>query len=219
MKIIVFGDIHENIGNIAEIDDIANASCVIIAGDLTNVGGVERAKKVIDYIKLFNPYVYAQAGNFDRKEVETYLIEKGISLHCNGFIKENIGIFGVGGSNRTPFDTPNEFDENEIASFIMQGYRKVKDAPLKLFVSHAPPYNTSVDIVADGQHVGSLAVREFIKNYQPDVCITGHIHEGKGEDKIGQTVVINPGMFKNGGYVEVFEEKGFLKAILRNKDF
>ena len=45
MSIIVFGDIHENIGNIAEIDDIANASCVVIAGDLTNVGGIERAKR------------------------------------------------------------------------------------------------------------------------------------------------------------------------------
>ena len=125
----------------------------------------------------------------------------------------------MGGSNRTPFDTPNEFDENEIASFILQGYNKVKDSPLKLFISHAPPFHTSVDIVTNGQHVGSLAVREFIENYQPDVCITGHIHEGKGEDKIGRTVVINPGPIKNGGCVEVFEEKGFLRTILRSNYF
>lgn len=34
----------------------------------------------------------------------------------------NIGIFGVGGSNKTPFNTPNEFDENELETFILQGY-------------------------------------------------------------------------------------------------
>jgi Icc-related predicted phosphoesterase len=214
MRIVVIGDIHENIRNIAGINGISKASCVIINGDLTNVGGIERAKKVIDYIKLFNPYIYAQAGNFDRKEVETYLIEQGISLHSNGFIKGNVGIFGVGGSNRTPFNTPNEFDENELESFIFQGYNKVRDIPLKLFISHAPPFHTSVDIVTNGQHVGSIAVRDFIKNYQPDVCVTGHIHEARGEDRIGQTKIINPGPFRNGCYVEVIEEKGFIRAIL-----
>ncbi|MGA1840078.1 MAG: metallophosphoesterase family protein [bacterium] len=214
MRIVVIGDIHESVGNLEDINDISKASCVIINGDLTNVGGIERAKKVIEYINYFNPSVYAQAGNFDRKEVETYLIEQGISLHGNGFIKGNIGIFGVGGSNKTPFGTPNEFEENEIESFIFEGYKKVKNAPLKLFISHAPPFHSSVDIVTSGQHVGSKAVRAFIDNYQPDVCITGHIHEAKGEDRIGQTRIINPGPFKNGGYVEIIEEKGFLRAIL-----
>ena len=214
MRILVIGDIHESFGNLGGIKDISKASCVIINGDLTNVGGIERAKKVIEHIKLFNPSVYAQAGNFDRKEVEVYLIEQDISLHGNGFIKGNIGIFGVGGSNRTPFGTPNEFEENEIESFIFQGYKKVKNTHLKLFISHAPPFHTSVDIVTSGQHVGSKAVRDFIDNYQPDVCITGHIHEAKGEDRIGRTKIINPGPYKNGGYVEIIEEKGFLRAVL-----
>ena len=214
MRIFVIGDIHENTGNLARIKDISMATCIIITGDLTNVGGIERAKKVIDNIRLFNPYVYAQAGNFDRKEVENYFVEQGISLHGNGFINGNVGIFGVGGSNRTPFNTPNEFSENEIESFIIQGYNKVKDTPLKLFISHTPPFNTSLDIVTNGQHVGSKAVRDFIEKYQPDVCITGHIHEAKGEDRIGRTIIINPGPFKNGCYVEVFEEKGSLRAVL-----
>jgi len=215
MKIIAFGDIHEHLGNIEKIKGISEASSVIITGDLTNRGGIEQAKKIIDFLKQYNPNVYAQAGNFDRKEVEDYLIEQEISLHGHAFIREDIGIFGVGGSNITPLNTPNEYEENEIESLILQGYQKIKDIPFKLFVPHAPPFNTNVDMLISGQHVGSTAVREFIEKYQPDVCVTGHIHEAKGEDYIGRTVIINPGMLKNRGYGEIFKERGLLKAVLK----
>ena len=215
MKILVFGDIHEHIDKIAWIDGISNASCLIISGDLTNVGGIERAKRIIDYIKLYNPVIYAQAGNFDKKEVETFLREEGISLHGNGFMEEHIGIFGVGGSNKTPFGTPNELDEKEIAFFITQGYEKVKDAPLKLFICHAPPFNTPLDMVTNGQHVGSKAVRSFIEDYQPDLCVTGHIHEGKGEFRIGRTLILNPGPLKNGGYVEIISDTNSIQGTLK----
>jgi Icc-related predicted phosphoesterase len=215
MKVIAFGDIHEDISYIAHITDISVASCVIVTGDLTNVGGIEKAKEVIHHIRLYNSFIYAQAGNFDRKEVETYLNDQGMSLHGNGFIKGDIGIFGVGGSNRTPFNTPNEFDEHEMEYLILRGYNKVKDSPLKILVSHAPPFNTLVDITKGGRHVGSKAIREFIENYQPNVCISGHIHEGKGSDTLGKTVIINPGLFRNGGYVEVVEKKRSLRATLK----
>jgi len=215
MKIIAFGDIHEHLGNIKKIKEISEASSVIITGDLTNRGGIEQAKKIIDFLKQYNPNIYAQAGNFDRKEVEDYLIEQEISLHGHAFILEDIGIFGVGGSNITPLNTPNEYEENEIASFILQGYQKIKDIPFKLFVSHAPPFNTKVDVLQSGLHVGSTAVREFIEKYQPDVCVTGHIHEAKGEDYIGRTLIINPGMLKNQGYGEISKERGVLKAVLK----
>ena len=138
-----------------------------------------------------------------------------MSLHGHAFIIEDIGIFGVGGSNITPLNTPNEYRENELESFILQGYQKIKDIPFKLFVSHAPPFNTKVDALTNGRHVGSTAVREFIERYQPDACVTGHIHEAKGKDYIGRTVIINPGMVKNRGYGEIVKEKGALRVVLK----
>ena len=65
------------------------------------------------------------------------------------------------------------------------------------------------------EHVGSTAVREFIDLYQPDICVTGHIHEAKGEDRIGRTHVLNPGPLSQGGYVELIEGEGGLKGRLR----
>lgn len=215
LRIIAFGDIHEHLSNIGKIKGISDASNVIITGDLTNRGGKEQAKKIIDYVRQYNPYIYAQAGNFDCKEVEDYLIEQKISLHGHAFIREDVGIFGVGGSNITPLNTPNEYEENKIESFILQGYQQIKDLPFKLFVSHAPPFNTKVDMLTSGLHVGSTAVREFIEKYQPEVCLTGHIHEAKGEDYIGRTVIINPGMLKDRGYGEIVKEKGALKVVLK----
>ena len=40
---------------------------------------------------------------------------------------------------------------------------------------------------------GSTAVRQAIEKYQPLLSLHGHIHESRGETKIGRTVAINPG--------------------------
>jgi Icc-related predicted phosphoesterase len=62
--------------------------------------------------------------------------------------------------------------------------------------------------------VGSIAVRTFIEEKQPLLCVTGHIHESKGQDYIGRTLVLNPGMMKDGGYIEAIYENGILSAAL-----
>ncbi|MDP3029523.1 MAG: metallophosphoesterase family protein [Deltaproteobacteria bacterium] len=215
MRIIAFGDIHERTENIEKIKDLSRADCVIITGDLTNVGGIDKAKLVLENVRRHNSNLHAQAGNFDQKKVQDYLTELNINIHANGFLIENVGIFGVGGSNYTPFNTPIEYSEEEIKNFIYQGFTKVNYAALKIFVTHAPPFNTSVDVVAGGRHVGSKAVRSFIEEHQPQVCITGHIHEAAGHDTIGQTMIINPGMLKNGGYVEILIDSKGIKAELK----
>lgn len=60
---------------------------------------------------------------------------------------------------------------------------------------HTPPHDTLCDIVGDGIHVGSSAVRDFILDAQPDVCLCGHIHESRAVDRLGRTVLVNPGAF------------------------
>jgi len=215
MRIIAFGDIHERTENIEKIKGLSRADCVIITGDLTNVGGTDKARLVLEGVRRHNPNLYAQAGNFDQKAVQDYLTELHINLHANGFLIGKIGIFGVGGSNYTPFNTPIEYSEEEIENFIYQGFAKVKDAALKIFITHAPPFNTNVDVVTGSHHVGSKAVRSFIEEHQPQVCITGHIHEAAGHDTIGQTMIINPGMLKNGGYVEILIDSKGIRAELK----
>ena len=64
-------------------------------------------------------------------------------------------------------------------------------------------------------HVGSTAVREFLEEAQPDICLCGHIHEARAVDRVGRTVVVNPGALAQGGYVLLRSNSGQLSAELR----
>ena len=87
MKIISFGDIHEDLNNLTLLkNELRNADLVIVTGDLTNFNGRKEAERVIDEIMKYNENVLAQLGNLDQPEVNDYLTEKGINLHRNGFI-------------------------------------------------------------------------------------------------------------------------------------
>ena len=81
-------------------------------------------------------------------------------------------------------------------------------------VSHTPPFQTKTDKLLSGAHVGSTAVRTCIEQHQPLLCLTGHIHESRGQDNIGRTLILNPGMVKNGGYIEILFENGEISASL-----
>ncbi len=216
MKIVSFGDIHEDISNLKRLkDELETADVIIISGDLTNYNGRKEAKKVIEGIMKYNKNVLAQLGNLDKFEVNDYLTEKDINLHRNGYIKDGIGIFGVGGSNPTPFKTPTEFSEDEIEAFLLEGFEKVKEARFKIMVPHVPPNGTKIDMIGNGAHVGSHSVRDFIKKHKPDISISGHIHEARGNDKMGNTLLFNAGIFRDGGYVKIVKQSENLVAELK----
>jgi len=216
MKIISFGDIHEDSGNLRLLkNELENADIVIVTGDLTNYSGKKESGKIIEEIMRYNENILAQMGNLDQPEVNDYLNEKGINLHRNGFIKDDIGIFGVGGSNLTPFRTPTEFSEDEIEAFLLEGLEKVREAKFKILVPHMPPKDTKIDVITTGAHVGSQSVRDFILRHKPDISLSGHIHEARGTDKLEGTLIFNAGMFRDGGYVKITKQSEGLSAELK----
>ncbi|TVL99423.1 MAG: serine/threonine protein phosphatase [Candidatus Brocadia sp. WS118] len=217
MKIISFGDIHEDTSNLVKIkSDLETADLIVLSGDLTNCHGKTETKKVLDAINKYNNHLLVQYGNMDMPEVDGYLTKDGINLHGNGYIFGDIGIFGCGASSPTPFHTPSEISESEIGRLLTNGYNKVKDTKWKVMVCHTPPKDTETDVILSGMHVGSQAVRDFILKYKPHVCITGHIHESRARDKLGDTVVLNAGMFRDGWYIEVVIDKNGLTAMLKS---
>ena len=118
----------------------------------------------------------------------------------------------VGLSTVTPWDTPREASEEEIARAIEAAVADVSDVGRCVFNLHCPPKDTPIDtclklevhpgelprpIREAGRFVttggGSLAVKEAIKRYQPLVGLHGHIHESGGRFRIGRTQTFNPG--------------------------
>ncbi len=227
MKIIAFGDIHMAIAEADRIPDIREADLVLLNGDLTNYGGVAEAREVLDGIMRLNPNVLAQFGNMDNPEVNDYLENLNLNLHGQArLLGGEVCLMGVGGSNVTPFATPSEFSEQQLLQFGARAFRQGLDfislaQPLhqrkipQILVSHAPPFNTAVDSLPNGTHAGSKAIRSIIEQYQPDLCITGHIYEAKGQDRLGKTPIYNHGMLGLGGWVTIDIEQSQLSIILQ----
>jgi len=214
MKLFAFGDIHMNPGNVESIPGIHSADQIIITGDITNFGSRKDAAKVLDKLMAVNTNIMGVAGNLDQPDVADYLEDIGVSLHGKGKIINGLGIVGLGGSNFTPFKTPYEFSEQQLATLLSQGISQVGEVKAHILVSHTPPFKTKTDKLLSGAHVGSTAVRTYIEQHQPLLCLTGHIHESRGQDNIGRTLILNPGMVKNGGYIEILLENGEISASL-----
>jgi Icc-related predicted phosphoesterase len=214
MRIIAFGDIHMNPGDVENIPGIHSADHIIITGDITHFGTRTDAEKMINKLMTINSNILGVAGNLDQPDVARYLEDNGLSLHGKGKIINGVGIIGLGGSNYTPFKTPYEFSEPELANLLVKGVSQVGDAKDLILISHTPPFQTKTDKLLNGAHVGSTAVRTFIEQQQPSLCLTGHIHESREQDYIGRTHVLNPGMIKDGGYIKVLFENGEIYASL-----
>ncbi len=216
MRIVSFGDIHMCLRNIERLGtELRTADLVILSGDLTNFGGRDEAERVLAATRSHAGALLALSGNLDQRDVIDFLQEQGISLHGQYRRIGALGIFGCGGSNLTPFRTPTELSDEEIGALLERAHAPVADAPQRLMVCHTPPAHTTTDRIRSGQHVGSPAVRAFIEAHQPDICITGHIHESAGIDHLGRTTVVNAGGFRDGGYIVVTVGPDGLAAELK----
>ncbi len=216
MKIVSFGDVHMAIGQMRTIAvELATADLIILSGDLTNFGGATDATQVLNAARRYCPQVLALPGNVDQPEVMEFLYAEQVSLHRQSRMIGQLALFGCGGSNITPFRTPLEYTDGELGAMLAEAYIGIKATPVKLMVCHTPPHATLLDRLTNGTPVGSPAVRQFIEQYQPQVCITGHIHESPGVDHIGRTKIVNAGPFASGGYIVARYEDGTLDAELR----
>jgi Icc-related predicted phosphoesterase len=201
MKIVSITDIHGQIAGLDEIShDLRNADLVLLTGDITHFGHENDALVILDYLLQYNTQLYAVAGNCDFSDVSDLLLRKNMSLHGRCIQMKNFNIIGLEGSLPCPGHTPNEYSERELAAFLTAAKKGNDDDKPLVLVSHQPPYNTLNDMILNGVHVGSKAVRVFIEEEQPLICFTGHIHEGFGIDSIGRTKIVNPGPFRHGGY-------------------
>ncbi len=213
---IAFGDIHQSTSLPALIPGLDEADAVIITGDLTNHSPEGAVEKVWNSIYTRNTNIFGQAGNMDRSNVTDFLKSQNANLHCE--VRElapGIKIMGVGCSIPTPFGTPSEVSEDEMAAMLAETYAKVGDYDKLILAVHDSPYGTALDVIGNGMHVGSRSVRAFIEKHQPDLVLSGHIHEASGQDSIGKSIIFNPGMASGGGYVQITLENDELTATLK----
>lgn len=203
MKILAVTDIHGSYNKVSEFLNKEVPDMLVIGGDLTTAGTVQEAESAIKQFQKRCEKIFCIAGNMDFKQHDQLFDEMGISLNCKGVIIDNIGLCGVSGIPHSHLQTPYEIPEEEITQKLIKAYLQIKSVHVKILVTHAPPFETRVDIVRTGIHVGSKAVRKFIENYKVDLVICGHIHESNGQDILNKTKIVNCGPACNGYYVMV----------------
>src|SRR6516225_566779 len=134
----------------------------------------------------------------------------------------------------TPWSTERECSEEDLAKLISEMVESVPEGRQVIMNFHCPPYATGLDdapeldatlkpVIRGGRPsivpVGSHAVRDAIKKYQPPVSLHGHIHESRGVQRIGRTLCVNPGSdyssgVLRGAVVDIAEDGSCLDFLL-----
>jgi Icc-related predicted phosphoesterase len=218
MRLLGITDLHDHPAALERIlADAGPADVVLLGGDITNFGSPNDAQRLVTLAQRTEATVLAVAGNCDSPQIESRLVELGVSLFRRGVVLGGVGLHGL--SAMPPWrSTMYHFTEPELAEALEAGYAQIlagDDPPLAhVVLSHPPPRGGPLDRTFFGIHVGSTALREFIERTGPALVLCGHIHEGRGIDTIGQTTVVNCGPAA-AGYYAVAEVGGAVRVELR----
>lgn len=162
---------------------------------------------------------YVIPGNDDPWSIDAVLASGSSVVACDERV-ERLGpheMVSFGYSNRTPWETPRELDEEDIYLRLRRLADQLEAPERAIFNIHVPPYESSLDIAYEVDEelryvmkggrphevpTGSPAVRQIIEETEPLLSLHGHIHESKGMTKIGRTVAINPGSDYGSGHLD-----------------
>lgn len=200
-RLLVFSDIHGDLRALQNLMAV-DADYYFAAGDLVSWGrGLENVGPIL---AVDRRKVYVLPGNHEsERDIADFCAQyeltnfHGVTIEVPG-AEGSVRIGGLGYSSPTPFDTPGEYSEEEMAERLAR-FDAFQPA---VMVCHAPPLDTSLDQIHEGLHGGSRAVREFIERVQPAHFFCGHIHEAEGKvTQMGSTRAMNVG--KKGYLLEV----------------
>jgi len=199
IKILVASDIHgdKKITNrLVKKASLEEVDLIILAGDLTFMEN-STDDLIGPFLKSDKPVLLLH-GNHESVSTVDFLSELypgAVNLHGYSFIKDDVGIFGCGGadmgisvnSDRGVFDS------------LSRAHEKVKGLNKKIMVTHMHAFDTDAEFSG---FKGSEGIRKAIEEFQPDIFLSGHIHEAEGlTEKIGRTTVYSIG--KRGKIIEL----------------
>jgi uncharacterized protein len=189
LRLLIFSDIHNDWKRLEALLRV-EADYYIAAGDqVTWAKGLERCGEIL---QTRGDKVYVLPGNHESADqVDNLCARFGLhNFHERHFQVGTWQVAGLGYSNPTPFNTPGEYSEPQLADRLA---RFAELHPLVL-ICHTPPFETELDQIRSGLHAGSHSVREFIEKQQPEYFFCGHIHEAEGVTiTMGKTRAMNVG--------------------------
>jgi uncharacterized protein len=184
--------------------------------------------------------VFFNAGNDDAFSLDPIIDESKTMIRPEGrlvWVADGVPMISTGFANQTPFHCPRDVSEEALKRRIDRMASDIADFGVCIFNLHCPPHGTPLDqawllssdlrpqVGVRGRErapVGSTAVREAILRYQPLLGLHGHIHESRGEVRLGRTLCLNPGSeYEEGvllGYVIELDGTG-IRRFAPTSDF
>ena len=196
LRIFAAGDLHGDsqlAKKLAEKAKKENVDLVILTGDIT---GLLETENLIKPFKERGENVLFVPGNWDTEEAAEFLAKHyGIKNLDNYYLKyRGVGILGLGNPG---FQL--QLNEKQAFNTLKRNFEKIKDLEKKILVTHMHAAGTKSELSG---FAGSKGIRKAVEIFQPDLLISGHIHELEGvEEKIGKTRVLNVG--RKGKIIEI----------------
>jgi len=188
LKVLAAGDFHGDSNTsrkLAALAEKEKVDLVILTGDMT---GMVQTKDIIKPFTDKHQLVLFVPGNWETSEEAEHLAKMYNMRNIeNHYLKyKDVGIFGVGSADWSLYP-----DNERTFKKLKREHEKIKNLERKILVSHMHAAGTKSELSG---FEGSPALRKAIEDFQPDIFISGHIHELEGaEEKIGKTRVINVG--------------------------
>jgi Icc-related predicted phosphoesterase len=212
-RILGLADLHDRIEMLDRLKEI-DADLIAFCGDLHNAGSRETALPAAFALASLGPPVLIVPGNMDHRDFVPDLWEEaGLRmLHRSSFSCEDLGFLGMGGivakDPRRLGDPARYYHrDDEIYETLAAAYQDVSGTRCKIVLVHQPPRGAQ-DTLYNGESSGSVSLRRFVQEYQPDLLLCGHIHEARGESFIGSTRIVNVGELRRefASIIEIGEE-------------
>src|ERR1700688_2857167 len=135
LKTLIFSDIHNDKRALEQLMAI-DADAYFAAGDL--VSWARGLKKVGEAMKRGRERVYVLPGNHESaKDIAAFCERFGfVDFHSATAEIGGVRFAGLGYSTVTPFDTPGEYSEDEIAERL----EKFAAWKPQVLICHSPPF-------------------------------------------------------------------------------
>ena len=199
MRILAFSDLHGR--HYREANKLINSLApdwIVLLGDI--LPDFSRVAGAGNRLSCQREYWQTYSGMFEAREITTTFVRGNHEIEGflipiqqrrvhpafeNGVIRlEGIPAeFGAWGWSR-------EWEESELERELAE-QRSQAPAP-SVILSHVPPFGC-LDEFCAGKHIGHRPLAEWLKAVDagPELVLCGHVHEGRGFERLGNSLVVN----------------------------
>jgi len=208
LRILALADLHDCADMLEGLRTI-DSDLIAFCGDLHDGSDRSAAEPVAAALAGLGRTVLIVPGNMDHRDFVPGLWEefRFVMLHRSCFFHGECGFAGMGGivaRNPSRIGDPSRYyhRDEDIYSALLESYPRIAHKKYKIILTHQPPRDAQ-DTLYSGQSSGSVGLRRFVVERQPDLLLCGHIHEDRGEARIGATRVINVGELRRGHAAQI----------------